>query len=71
MNIHYGLPNDLQELAGEAERLAAHAVQMEDRVEELEKELADLSNDYQELVIYIDGVDENIMAAYEAQRKLA
>jgi chromosome segregation ATPase len=71
MNLHYGLSQDLQDLAGEAERLVSHTTQLEDRVAELEEELKELSGTYQELIDYIDGVDENIMAAFEAQRKLA
>jgi archaellum component FlaC len=71
MNLHYGLPNDLQELAGEAERLVEHMTNLEEKVEELQKELADVSNDYQELVGYIEGIDEHIMTAFEAQRKLS
>jgi len=71
MTTYYGLPSDLQDLVGEAEKLTVHTIQLEEKVEELQKELADVSNDYQELVGYIEGIDENIMTAFEAQRKLA
>jgi predicted nucleic acid-binding Zn-ribbon protein len=71
MSVDYGLSQDLKDLAAAAENLTNYTVQLEEKVEELEKELADVSNDYQELVSYIDGVDENIVTAFEAQRKLA
>ncbi len=71
MSVEYGLSGDLEDIAKEVEKLTAHTIELEEKVEELQKELADLSNDYQELVSYIDGVDENIVTAFEAQRKLA